>query len=554
MTPKPADPPIPCRYALKGRVVTMNENLEVIPTGVIYIDDGKIQAVSPAAAPKPSGFESAPLFSTGGTIYPGLIELHNHLSYNILPLWKVPKLFERREQWKNLPEKRKFITAPMQVLGKTADFVEAIIRYVESKCLLSGVTTSQGITLSGIGTVEYYKGLIRNVEETDDRDLPDANTLIEDVDDASKFFSKLQKIRSCLLLHLSEAVPGDDVGRMHFEALKLPNGEWAISDKFSGIHSTALNADDFKILAQKNGSMIWSPLSNYLLYGNTANIKSAKEAEVLMGIGSDWSSTGSKNLLCELKVAHLVNVSLGGIFTHPEIVAMATKNAAKILKWDKFLGSIEPGKHSDLLVLNGNQGDPYELLISANESSIKLVVIDGVPRFGYKGLMGRFGKNNLFMDFEKDTEKLRVGKKSRLMYLKDKAEDLSAGALKLSEAKKRLKGGLTRLADLAMKLENPVTTRSMLPRKGRSPLFLYLELDEQEERKFKSNLRRGLLAKKPTALLTYPKGVEPYSVLLKDVKIKLDPLTVVDDAEYFDNLNNQPNLPDFIKNDLPAFY
>jgi len=54
--------------------------------------------------------------------------------------------------------------------------------------------------------------------------------------------------------------------------------------------------------------------------------------------------------------------------------------------------------------------------------------------------------------------------------------------------------------------------------------------------------------------LTYPKGVEPYSVLLKDVKIKLDPLTVVDDAEYFDNLNNQPNLPDFIKNDLPAFY
>jgi cytosine/adenosine deaminase-related metal-dependent hydrolase len=52
--------------------------------------------------------------------------------------------------------------------------------------------------------------------------------------------------------------------------------------------------------------MVWSPLSNYLLYGDTADIEDAKSEGVLIGIGSDWSPSGSKNLLGELKIAKLV--------------------------------------------------------------------------------------------------------------------------------------------------------------------------------------------------------------------------------------------------------
>jgi cytosine/adenosine deaminase-related metal-dependent hydrolase len=33
--------------------------------------------------------------------------------------------------------------------------------------------------------------------------------------------------------------------------------------------------------------MVWSPLSNLLLYGDTAQIKAARDAGVLIGIGSD---------------------------------------------------------------------------------------------------------------------------------------------------------------------------------------------------------------------------------------------------------------------------
>ena len=59
----------------------------------------------------------------GGTVYPGLIELHNHLSYNCLQLWQVPSPFGNRGQWSSQPDYRRLISGPMQVIGKTPDYV-----------------------------------------------------------------------------------------------------------------------------------------------------------------------------------------------------------------------------------------------------------------------------------------------------------------------------------------------------------------------------------------------------------------------------------------------
>jgi 5-methylthioadenosine/S-adenosylhomocysteine deaminase len=131
-----------------------------------------------------------------------------------------------------------------------------------------------------------------------------------------------------------------------------------------------LDADDLRIISERGGSMIWSPLSNYLLYGRTADIKAAKESGMLIGIGCDWAPSGSKNLLGELKTAWLASEEAGGVFTPEEITAMATINAARILKWDHLLGSIEAGKRADLICLDGQQGDDFLRMINARETSI----------------------------------------------------------------------------------------------------------------------------------------------------------------------------------------
>ena len=37
----------------------------------------------------------------------------------------------------------------------------------------------------------------------------------------------------------------------------------------------------------------------------------------------------------------------------------ATRDAAAIIKWQKALGTLEPGKRADVVVIDGKQGDPY---------------------------------------------------------------------------------------------------------------------------------------------------------------------------------------------------
>ena len=73
---------------------------------------------------------------------------------------------------------------------------------------------------------------------------------------------------------------------------------------------------DFQVMAANGASMVWSPFSNLLLYGQTANVAAAVAAGIAgapfkIGLGSDWSPSGSKSLFGELKVARVYSQNNG---------------------------------------------------------------------------------------------------------------------------------------------------------------------------------------------------------------------------------------------------
>ncbi|MBT7064324.1 MAG: hypothetical protein HN923_06495, partial [Euryarchaeota archaeon] len=76
-------------FLLKGRVVTMVSENSVINQGNVLVRDGKIDAVwsSSSSVPITADLTNAQVIETNGTIYPGLIDLHNHMHYNHIPLW-----------------------------------------------------------------------------------------------------------------------------------------------------------------------------------------------------------------------------------------------------------------------------------------------------------------------------------------------------------------------------------------------------------------------------------------------------------------------------------
>ncbi len=256
---------------------------------------------------------------------------------------------------------------------------------------------------------------------------------------------------------------------------------------------------------------------------------------MLIGLGSDWSPTGSKNIFGELKIARIYSQSNGYIFSDTELLELATINAAKILKWDKYLGSLEPGKRADLLVINGIKGNPYEKFFLSSEKEISFVVINGIPRFGYPGLMKKFGKG---------TENWKVGGLKRTLNLNQESLDPAVGALTLKEAAKKLKDGLKNLPKLAKDLKKKSVPLMNLGTPGTTNWFLVLDHSELEGASPRLHLSASDTDSKSNRLaasLPVSEIVEP---------VQLDPLTAADDKDYFNMLSKQLNLPENIKKGL----
>lgn len=532
----PVDPLAGPRFALRGRVVTMNGRHDVIDDGVVYINQGVIDQVGPAGAEPPAGHEQTAVTRSGGSIYPGLIELHNHLPYNVLPLWQVPENYPNRSEWGGAqnPDYRRLVTGPMRVLGEDAALMPAVVRYVEAKALVNGTTTSQGIALfSNTGARRMYRGVVRNVEATDDPALPEAATRIADVEaaNAEKFLARLNQGRR-LLLHLAEGRDTDS--RNHFLALNFRDEEWAITENLIGIHCAGLLAEDFPVLATHGGSMVWSPLSNLLLYGRTADIAAARGAGVLLALGSDWSVSGSKGLLGELKAARLASEAAGGVFTDRDLVDMATRNPAVMLRWEAALGSLRAGARADVIVVSQAGGDAYTTLIDARDSDLSLVVIAGHARYGTRALMDDLAP---VAELETGVRGLPAG---RALHLRQASADPVVGALTLAEAARRLTQALADLPGTADRARAaPAVAR------GAGPQWR-LALDEIEPtgaelRPRLPVLRAGRAV--PSGPVIGGADAELEEGPLALPALRLDGLTATKDATYRRTLGGEMNLP-----------
>lgn len=516
---------VPASFALSGRVVCMDDARTVLAQGVVYVKDGAIATVQDAAKPAPAGLEQVKPVATGGTIFPGLIELHNHISYNALQLWNVPKKFNNRDEWSQKePQYQQLVAKPMRVLGGRSELLPAIARYVEAKSLIAGVTTTQGLRLiSSAKIVGYYKGCIRNVEEPHDPTLPAAGSHIPDVThgkDWTKFFNAL-KAHACVLLHLSEGDPAS--ARQHFLDLQGPDDQWAITPALAAIHCVGLEAQDFHTLKQHGASLVWSPLSNLLLYGETAKVAAAKQQDITVALGSDWSPSGSKNLLGELKVARLWSAHHGDLLDDRTLVEMATRNAARVLTWDQKVGSLEPGKYADLMVVRGASGDPYGRLIDANETDVRLVLVGGVPRFGVPSLMKQLAPSG---------ESVKIGGSTRTLYFGQDLVDPRVASTSLAEATAALTAALHDLPNLA---NAPPKTHALLRTMGQDPEWR-LALDE--------------LADEPPPRLE--RGVTAAPLPL--IPLQLDALATVNDAHFHKTMKVQKNLPPYLATGLLAYY
>ena len=376
-------------YALSGTVWTPSG---FIQHGVVVINNGIIERVDTGEIPLAAGIK---VVQTRGVIFPGLIDLHNHLTWNIFPRWSLAAPVRDRYEWQALPAYAERLSTPEEkMIGNNLGC--EIERYGEVKALLGGATSTVGSFTpsdSDPRRNECDKGLARNLDFASGLYSQNVNQepLRYEVFPLQLPWKEAEAIRSGLasrtlkafLIHVSE---GDDASAAR--EFKMIKARGFLQPGVSIIHGVAFGPADFKELAGNGVGFIWSPRSNLELYGKTADIRAAKQAGLPIALAPDWSPTGSAGLLQELSFAYHWNLQqTPKVFDDREFIRMVTETPAKLIGASDKIGALKAGMVADLIVLPLNETSPSLSLLDSKAGSIALVVVGGRPLLGTPALM-----------------------------------------------------------------------------------------------------------------------------------------------------------------------
>ena len=422
------------KYILKGRVVTMTGINNVIENGNIMIEDGIIVAVWADGEIPPINTDDVTVHDTEATIYPGLIDLHNHMHYNHIPVWDFDVHisqkseeggYTNRYQWGNNWDYGPSITwMKNNVQDRDRwDMASEQMKYAEVQAVAGGVTAVQGSPSTGTDAwdsmlsrnVELYnfgqdgistcavcdaaksQGTCQNQDGTTVEDSSGNEMYANDKDacvaagydfeydyTGGHLISQSQSgSLNAWFIHLAEGV--DASSKAEFDILW---DKGLVMDETVIIHGTALDQSQFEKMSQVDAGLVWSPFSNLVLYGDTTDVVAADNAGVTISLAPDWGPSGTKNNLHELKVADMWNSEiLENHFSDYELIEMVTCNAAEISNWGSFVGQIKSGMYADLVVIDTFHENPYRNMIEAIDPDVRLTVVQGKAVFGDIDLM-----------------------------------------------------------------------------------------------------------------------------------------------------------------------
>lgn len=397
-------------FALHGDVATPDT---VIRQGVVVVSDsGTISCVGAECA-LPEGYA---VIETSGVILPGLVDPHNHVSWNVhkVPAWTPEhKSYANRYQWQGKEKAhpdaeqsyKKFFQFHMSLEKAGPDTVNALHYYSEIMALLGGVTTLEG------GSGGYGGGLVHHPETLVGSPPPRVCATVFPLWDFDPSHDKGNPfpayLRNCflkdapsgrasrLIIHLAEGLPTDaltqdEYGQFaaYYSTAGIPSGVLTV------IHGVGLSSSALDDLGARGEYLVWSPRSNITLYDHTLNPAEVRAHGVKVTLGADWSLSGSKTQLQEIAYARRYlsdnKISLAGLGSsnERELAIMATAGAAEAVGMGGRVGKLAPGYLADILVLRSTATqDPYSTLATASERDVALVLVGGEALYGDKELV-----------------------------------------------------------------------------------------------------------------------------------------------------------------------
>ncbi|MBM4776354.1 MAG: amidohydrolase family protein, partial [Archangiaceae bacterium] len=327
-------------------------------------------------------------------ISPGLIDSHVHHNFNALPpRTETGERYEQRHDWRTGARMHTPLAAPP---GSTD-----AVRWSEVRAIMAGTTS----TLGSAGVAGLTRNLDSTLREgaggaaavTSSFPLADSAGTQRTADcdyggvaDTTAAFATA----SAYLAHTAEGI--DSVARNEFlcmssttyDTMMPGTSNNLLGAKTSFAMGLALRANDLAQLAATDTSLIWSPRSNIATYGNTIPLPVANRLGVRLALGTDWTVTGSTNLLRELACADRLNsLYFSNALTDQQLWNAVTANAAEVAGVGTSLGALAPGRLADIAIFDGRVRTGYRAVIAAQPEDVALVIRGGIVVYGDTSLV-----------------------------------------------------------------------------------------------------------------------------------------------------------------------
>ncbi|TGK92714.1 hydrolase [Leptospira brenneri] len=360
----------------------------------LQVDGEKISNIDTNLSPKTNTFRVS---LKGKKLYPGFINSHDHLLASYLPkvggnekhkswlsydnLYKSSGVFAERQQVD--PEILYYLGAYKNLFAGVTTVFDHIPHQVQNPFrgilpvkLISDYTIAHSVGNYSLG---WGEGPALEYRMAEHAGLPFVTHLGEGLDDDSK-----QSLRQ---LEKMDALGGHSVL----------------------VHCLPFGPREVEKILEKGASVVWCPTSNLHIFGKTTNIKLFLDMGVNVCLGTDYSASGSVNLLEELKTAKSIYFGLyGEELPESTLLKMITENPRKAFR----LGNpdaLMPGLSADLLVVNDDKNKSEITVSELSWKHIDLVVIDGYPIYGSEEY------KSLFLHFGLETEELSIDGKIKLV-------------------------------------------------------------------------------------------------------------------------------------------
>ncbi len=399
-----------------GMIVTMAEGQALISNGRVLIRDGIITDIqSRKEKDEGPGIRAEVIDAKDAIVMPGLVNAHTHAAMTLfrgladdLPLkqWLFEKIFPAEAKflnpdtvyWGSLLGCLEMIASGTTCIADGYFFQDDTVRAVHESGL-RGLIAQGVIDFPAPGAPDPKKNL-KLAREFIERWLGFSALITPGMFCHSPVTCSEQTLKGAwevsrsfdlpLQIHLSET--SDEVNEVIRKTGERPvfylDSLGLIDKGLIAAHAIHLDEREISCLSENGVKIVHVPESNMKLCAGLAPVRDMINGGLTVGLGTDGcSSNNNLDLFCEMdtaaKLSKVYDLDPVGLDAYT-VIKMATRWGASVLGLEKEIGTLEPGKKADIIVVDIHQPhlcpvySPLSAIVySANGADVKDVIVNG---------------------------------------------------------------------------------------------------------------------------------------------------------------------------------